>query len=169
MDSTKLKIKIGNHEFEAEGPAEIVQAQFAAFKELVAQAPQPATRATETEQPEQQAPPKNDALQLDSIMRMEGRVVSLTANAGSMEDAILLVLLGQKVFRNNDGVTGGEIIDGLKVSGHTVDRIDRQVDKIADAGLVIVVGVHRGKRYRLTNQGLKRAQEIARTVIATVA
>ena len=35
MAEYKLKIKVGEHEFEAEGPADVVQAQFAAFKDLV--------------------------------------------------------------------------------------------------------------------------------------
>ena len=36
MEQNKLRIKVGDFEFEAEGPAEIVQAQLAAFKELLA-------------------------------------------------------------------------------------------------------------------------------------
>ncbi len=39
MDTQKLKMKIGIHEFEAEGPVDIVQSQFAAFKELIAALP----------------------------------------------------------------------------------------------------------------------------------
>src|ERR1700686_98761 len=36
MDDTyRLKIKLGADEFEAEGPIQVVQSQFAAFKELV--------------------------------------------------------------------------------------------------------------------------------------
>jgi len=39
--------------------------------------------------------------------------VSLTARPATIEDAALLVLLGQRVSRGNDAVTGGEIIGGL--------------------------------------------------------
>ncbi len=35
----KLKIKVGEFEFDAEGPVEVVQAQFAAFKELISELP----------------------------------------------------------------------------------------------------------------------------------
>ncbi|MGO9604059.1 MAG: hypothetical protein ACLQAT_11775 [Candidatus Binataceae bacterium] len=173
MDNSKLKIKIGNHEFEAEGPTEVIQAQFAAFKEMIAAAPQPA-RAPDVPngdkgQPDGQGSPNHESLRIDKIMRQEGRIVSLTANTDSPENAVLLVLLGQKVFRNNDGVTGAEVVDGLRVSGQTITRLDRVTEKLAAEGQVIVVGVHRAKRYRLTNQGLNRAREIARTVIANVA
>src|SRR4051812_47420185 len=43
MDITKVRFKVGAHEFEAEGPAEVVQEQLKAFKELIAAAPVPQT------------------------------------------------------------------------------------------------------------------------------
>jgi hypothetical protein len=163
--SSRLKIKIGNHEFEAEGPTETVQAQFSVFKELIAE-------FNGLESVEQQTPPvpkNNSQLRLDSIMKTEGRVVSLTARANLLEDAILLMILGQKTFRSIDGVTGSEIVDGLKVSGQPADRIDRVITKLSDDGHVIITGVRRAKRYRLTNQGSAKAQEIAKAMIALVA
>jgi len=161
--SSRLKIKIGDHEFEAEGPAETVQAQFNAFKELIAQAP-PVERLQPPPEPK-----NNSQLRLDSIMKTEGRVVSLTARTSLLEDAILLIILGQKTFRSIDGVTGSEIVDGLKVSGQPTDRIDRVITKLSDEGHVIITGVRRAKRYRLTNQGWAKAQEIAKAIIALVA
>lgn len=172
-ENTRLKIKIGDYEFEAEGPVATVQAQLDAFKELVANAPKvsPTTAAANDEPPSNREapPPKNDQLRLDAIMKVEARIVSLTVNAASVEDAIRLILLGQKFYRSNDTVSGAEIIDGLKQSGIVVDRVDRQMKKIADEGHVIVVGIRRATRYRLTNAGVNRAQEIARELIATVA
>jgi hypothetical protein len=47
--------------------------------------------------------------------RTEDRVVSLTARPATIEDAALLILLGQRVSRGNDAVTGGEIIGVVKV------------------------------------------------------
>lgn len=178
MDANKLRIKIGDHEFEAEGSAEIVQAQLAAFKELVSTATpvtrkavslEPSSFVDEEQQPQAQQPVANGTvLALDKIMRTEGRIVSLTARASSVDDAVMLILLGQKVFRNNDGVTGSEIIDGLRVSGAPAERVDRVLDKAATDGNIIITGAHRGKRYRFTNQGLASARNIARSVIATV-
>ena len=166
--SSRLKIKIGDHEFEAEGPAETVQAQFRVFKELIAKTP--GRKGLEPGELQPPPVPKNNSqLRLDSIMKTEGRVVSLTARANLLEDAILLIILGQKTFRSIDGVTGSEIVDGLKVSGQPADRIDRVITKLADDGHVIITGVRRAKRYRLTNQGLAKAQEIAKAIIALVA
>jgi hypothetical protein len=172
MESIKLKMKIGGHEFEAEGPPEIVQAQLSAFREMVASAPPPHTTldgGTMQYDEVEARTERNGTPRLDSIMKAEGRIVSLTAGADSTEDAARLILLGQKVFRNNETVTGAEIVDGLKVSGQAVARLDRLMEKIAAEGHAIVIGSHRAKRYRLTNQGFNRAQEIARSLIATVA
>ncbi|MGB7217243.1 MAG: hypothetical protein WBD07_00405 [Vicinamibacterales bacterium] len=171
---TKLKMKIGDHEFEAEGPPEVVQAQFGAFRELVeallkapAYVPQPPMP------PESFAgvtiqPAKNE-LMLDKIMRTEGRVVSLTARGAALEDEIMLVLLGQRKLRSNDSVSGSEIMDGLRLTGRQVTRIDYQLDKMTDAGDVITVGNGRARRYRLTNQGFAKSQELAMDLAATVA
>ncbi len=164
----KLKVKVGEHEFDASGEVEIVQAQFDEFKELirlVASAPQAKPLP---------APPANqptDALPhmpLEKILKVDGRVVSLTAKCDSIDEAVLLILLGQKESRNNQEVTGAEIMDGLEVSGYKLPRVDRTMDKLSSDGSVIVVGLHRARRYRLSNSGLAKALLIAKDVIATV-
>lgn len=170
MDTQKLKLKIGDHEFEAEGPTEVVQAQFAAFRELVASLPAKTERPLIT--PDPQPPPTQatkDGPDLDKITKVDGRVVSLTARGASVEDEILLVLFGQKVLRDNDSVTGSEVIDGLRTTGRTLTRVDYQLDKLTTAGDVITIGVGRARRYRLTNQGFSKAGTLAQSVINTVA
>lgn len=167
MDETyKLRIKIGDHEFSAEGPVDVVQAQFQAFKEMISAVPT---------QPTQQQPEKeksNDAslphLPLEKIIKVEGRVVSLTAKCESVDEAVMLILLGQKEFRNNQEVTGAEIMDGLKQSGYMLGRVDTVLDKLSKEGSTITIGVHRARRYRLTNVGHSKALTIAREVLGTV-
>lgn len=176
MDTQRLKIKVGEHEFEAEGPAEVVQAQFAAFRELVASLP--ATKPTLPTPPAATPPPAPNngtrrgdpsELMLDRIMRQEGRIVSLTARGASLEDELMLLLLGQRNLRSNDSVTGSELIEGLRLTGRTVVRVDYQLDKLTEAGDVITIGVGRARRYRLTNQGFARAQTLAMDLVLTVA
>jgi len=171
MDTQKLKMKIGIHEFEAEGPIEIVQSQFAAFKELISNLP-----LIKSPQPEQSIVPVADEknvdplphLSIEKIVKADGRVVSLTARCESIDEAVLLILLGQKEFRSNQEATGAEIMDGLVQSGYRIPRVDRLMDKLTSDGSVITIGVHRGRRYRLTNLGLTKALNIAKEVIATV-
>ena len=126
METYRLKMKVGNHEFEAEGPADVVKEQFQAFKELIATVP----NASTVEKPFASAQSERDniananpsAFGLEKITRVDDRVVSLTARPETIEDALLLLLLGQRTFRGNDSVTGAEIIGGLKQSGYTVAR-----------------------------------------------
>jgi hypothetical protein len=180
MDNTyRLKIKIGPHEFEAEGPAHVVQAQFQLFKEMVGSAPAPVpTYPQEEVRPSDFQPVATvsvpDLATLDSslgkIMKVDNRVVSLTARPKTVGEAILLLLFGQKMMRENDSVTGGEVMDGLVATGgYMLPRVDRMLEQFAKIGDVIVIGMHRSKRYRLTNAGLGRARQIATALLATVA
>jgi hypothetical protein len=170
MDTQKLKLKIGEHEFEAEGPTEVVQSQFAIFKELIATAP-PAKKQEEPTVPEKHliTPNNSGQLTLEKIVRVDGRVISLTASTGSVQDAVMVILLAQRMLRNSETVTSSEVVDGLRTSGHVVSRVDTVMDKLAADGHVIKVGARRATRYRLTNQGVTRAQEITRGIIALVA
>ncbi len=174
----KLKLKIGENEFEAEGDPDVVKEQFQAFKELVIDAARISPRA-KGEPPASPpdgtgaAPRQESATQadvaLDKIMRVEGRVVSLTVRAASLDDAILLIVYGQKAMRGNETVTGSEVMDGLTVSGLRVGRADRLLEKAGSSGDVIVIGTGRAKRYRISNAGMNKARQIAGTLIATVA
>jgi hypothetical protein len=179
MDDTyRLKIKLGADEFEAAGPIQVVQSQFAAFKELIearariaaerplAVIPTPATNADIAPKPE--APAVNE--RLDKIMQLTDRVVSLTARPNSGDDAILLLLYGQKILRQNDAVTGGEIVQGVDTTGGlAIGRVDRVLDKLSANGDVIIIGERRSRRYRLTNAGVAKARQVATDLLAIVA
>ena len=173
MDTCKLKIKVGPHEFEAEGPTDIVQEQFLAFKELAATAPTQASagapRSNEPPQPSRPTPSEIDD-NLTEIMRVEDRVVSLLIKPDTVDAALLLLLYGQKVLRKNDAVTGAEMLDGVKATGGlAVTRVDKLLEKLATAGDVLVMGTRRAKRYRLTNAGLAKARTIADSLVSLVA
>ena len=160
MDTSKIKIKIGDHEFEAEGPTDVVQSQFQAFKELIAAVPvtivpPPSSGPKLNGQAEQ---PKS---KLEKMFKTEGRIVSLTAIPQTTNDAALLVMLGQKHFRGNDTVTGQEVGDGLDHSGVMAGRVDRIMDAFIQEGSVMKIGQGRATRYRLTNTGMNKAVNVA--------
>jgi hypothetical protein len=174
-DNYRLKIKIGDHEFEAEGPVEVVHEQFEMFKQLITSLPNPQT----------QNPPAGqksgivardtvnlaiNAEDLSKIMRLNDRIVSLTVRPKGLEEAILLIIFGQKTLRSNDLTTGGEILEGLQATGgFSFGRIDRLMEQLGRDGDVIVTGARRSKRYRLTNTGLGKVQAIAGELLSTVA
>ena len=176
MDNYKLKIRIGEHEFEAEGPTTVVQSQFQIFKEMVERAPTtPPIRQQPVREGMSETPlALKDAAATDSalsrIMKVENRVVSLTARPKTVDDAALLMLYGQKTLRDNDAVTGSEMIEGLAATGGmNFGRVDRLMEKAATNGDAIVIGERRAKKYRLTNTGLVKARGLAAELIATVA
>jgi hypothetical protein len=175
METYRLKMKIGDHEFEAEGPVDVVQNQFAEFKELIEKVP--ATKAAPIQEPTIPITPTptndgasatNNVFNLEKIMRLQGRVVSLTVPAESVSEAVMVLLFGQRHLRTNDSVTGGEVMDGLRESGTVVNRVDAILDRLASEGSVIRIGTGRARRYRLTNIGVARAQEITRALISLV-
>ena len=176
-ETQRLKIKVGEHEFEAEGPTEVVQAQLATFHDLIVSISAstiPAAPTVAPPQEKQSAPQEPNGavsfphLPLEKILKVEGRVVSLTAKCDTVDHAVLLILLGQKEFRSNQEVSGSEIMDGLKQSGYILGRVDYTLDKLSSDGNVITIGIRCARRYRLTNQGLKQALNIAKEVLNTV-
>ena len=172
MEIVKLKLKIGSHEFEAEGPAGLIQSQFEAFKELIASQKFVDASRSSGEITQNSTENVNNAIEpafsMDKITRIDQRVVSLTARPETIEDAALVILLGQRTLRSNDSVTGSEVIDGLRQSGLAVSRVDWRLEKLASQGLIIKIGSNRASRYRLTNQGMNKAQAVARALIALV-
>jgi hypothetical protein len=172
MDNYRIKVKIGEHEFEAEGPADIVQSQFEAFKGLIAIQSHPSNVTTQ-QRGNQVAANKNavdnaETLPMDKILKVDGRVISLTVKPESEAVAALLVMFGQKTSRGNDTVTASEIRDGLEHSGYRFARVDRLMQPLCDEGLVIKIGTKKATRYRLTNPGLSRATAEAEKAIGTV-
>lgn len=110
--------------------------------------------------------PSAGVLNPDRTFRAEGRVISLTVPPSSETDAVLLILYGQKHYRNNENPTGSEIMDGMEQSGYRATRIDRILASLSREGAIIITGSHRGKRYRLTNQGFTKAEGIVRDALA---
>jgi hypothetical protein len=179
-ETNRLKIKIGPHEFESEGPSNIVQEQFRVFKEMVASIPfhpEPYPQIS-SEKSEKRAiipslPEHTEDVEssIHKIMQFDDdeRVISLTVRPKSVEDAVLLILLGQKAMLSHDSVTGGAIMEGITATGGlSISRVDRLLEKIQRDGDVIVIGERRSKRYRLTNAGVNRAREIASGLIFLV-
>lgn len=172
MEVSKIRIRIGSNEFEAEGPPDSVQAQFDAFKELISRATiMPVENQTDPEKEAaliHQVTGSPNHVPLEKILRAVGRIVSLTAIPPSTEDAALLIMLGHKDLRNHESVTGQEIGDGLAQSGRPVPRTDRIMEKPIAAAYVLKSGLKRSTRYRLSNVGHQKALSIARELIATL-
>ena len=150
MADSRLRIKFGEHEFEAEGPAEAIQDHFRLFRKLVAP-------ETESEQPQQQTA----VAVSQKIMRTRGKILFLAVPA-KPTDAVLALMLGQRQFRKNNAVTGVEIMRGLRHSEIRIPRVDGILSKHRETGHIQWAGTGRGRRYSLTDAGAARAEEIVR-------
>jgi hypothetical protein len=172
MENTKIRVKIGNNEFEAEGPTDLVKEQFEAFKQIISltQAKTPVEQMAETAKSiaNQFAADGIPLLRLETIMNVNGRIVSLTALPQTSEDAALLIMLGHSDLKNSASVTAQEIGDGLAQSGRPVPRVDRVMESALEHALVLKTGVKRSTRYRLTNQGMVQARKLAAELLATL-
>ncbi len=172
MEQFRIRLKVGSHEFEAEGDQESVERQLAAWRELISSpstlASPPPLDTSGAGAPAPNGP--SERAQFDKIFRFEGGLVSLSVPPGGEHresDAALLLLLGQRIYNGDELVTGSPILAGMARSGLSVPRIDRVFSEMEQ--YVIRVGSHRAVRYRLTNPGLERAREVAFALAKTVA
>jgi hypothetical protein len=170
MSEYRIKMKIGDAEFEAVGPIDDVKAQFETFKEMVR------ARASSTEaRPASEVPSVPASLtsmydtapDVDKCFHLKGRVVSLATYPAyvskSDTESVLLILFGQNLLRKNPAVTGGEIVDGL---GYESRRVREALRTLASERAITITGSHRGKRYLLTDKGTERARKLVRDLMA---
>jgi hypothetical protein len=189
MEPFRLRMKIGAHEFEAEGDQETVERQFALWRELLTITPTSASPPPPTvpQQASGMAGVGAESLNgvsaaattpievgsaippgYSKIFSQDGALLSLTVLPGEdrVGDAGLLLLLGHREFNKLDQVGGGVLLEGLQRSGYRIDRVDRVYDRSPD--LVMRTGAKRGVKYRLNNPGLARARELAKELIGMV-
>jgi hypothetical protein len=181
MDVTKLRMKIGPHEFEAEGPRESVAAHFEAWKQLIAG--RPVTEITvEPAAPRQQtAPPAGTAAgqqtggastprDIFAVDTARKRITLRVSPAGKAQDAdaALLILYGYHLCFGDDGqaVLVTRLKEALAASGHPRSRIDRTLARHVTARLLRKTGHRKGSTYQLTKTGYQRAEEMARALRA---
>lgn len=183
VDTFKIRVKVGTHEFEAEGSREFLEQQVSIFKELVDNSPktadgpkdskpQTATDGTPTS-PEGNGNSVEQSKYEKLFSTENGRVSLHFLPDGEQREgsSVLLLLLGHRVLLAEDSVLSGRLLQGLEQSGLTLDRIDRFLEAYigGPSGLIIRSGVKKGTKYRLTNLGLARAKTIAEGMLGMVA
>ena len=181
MESHKLRIKVGEHEFEAEGSPKDVTEQFHAWKELIASTPKSASgsdlgvregkpklpgNVTEVKTQDGYAAPW-DIFDIDDKRKLVTLKIHPTGDDKD-EQALLLLLFGYKKSYGQDEVLATKLIASMQVSGLRPGRIDRTLAGFIDAGLVLNSGRGKGSKYRLTNTGYAKADETARELFSKV-
>lgn len=164
QETFKLRVKFGDHEFEAEGPQEAVIQRFEEFRELIRSAPSPTVSPHAKPAP---APSEEEPSWVGTLIRHDprSRVISLRVLPEGEEreaDAALLLLLAYKQARAEDEVSVTVLKEALSQSGCPVPRLDRALALQVKEHLVLKTGRGKGGKYRLTNKGLARAEALAR-------
>ena len=164
MESYKLHLKIGPHEFSAEGPVEVVKQDFELWKALIQEVPVQVAPAAPVEQ--NGKPPANTSgpakEQMDKVYLFDDKrdLLSLRILPRSDDryaDAVLLVLLGYKLIKHLDEVMVTQLKPAMRQSGCMVERIDQVAAKYVRQGFLNKGGMGKGGRYSLTNSGIEKA------------
>jgi hypothetical protein len=176
METMKIRLKVGVHEFEAEGPPEEVKAQLAVWQELVVGARPVAGSGSSGSSAG--VPAETEAGVPEGLGNGGGRrlfvlddrkeLVTLRAHpTGETRDAdaVLLIVYGYRLLRDQDEVLVTKLLESLRVSGMNVDRIDRAVGPHLIAGYLLKTGRAKGGKYRLTNTGREHARRIAERLV----
>jgi hypothetical protein len=176
MEPYKLRIKIGPHEFEAEGPKDAVVEQFEAWTAIITSPESlrhPVSPTTpDTTPPGFEGPLSSevgpfspaDLLKIFNIDDKRKLVTlrHLPIGEDRHREAVLLTLYGFLRCGNTDEVMVTKLKSALEAAGSAPDRIDRVAEPYRQDGLLVKGGSGKGGKYRLTNTGKSRAEELIR-------
>ncbi len=171
MDNVRLKIRLGEKEFEAEGPREAVEARWAEAKDWI-MAPTGNTAGTSVfSSPRQENPPqtepKSPVFDVDRGKRTI-RLRVLPPRGESIQRisyALLLLLYGYHENLGKSEVQVTRMAEDLRMSGFAgLKRLSRAFSRLETDGLAARNGAGKGTRYRATNPGLTTAANLAQSL-----
>ncbi len=174
MEPYKLHLKIGVHEFSAEGPVEVVKQDFELWKSLIQDAPTQTAAQASNEQdgkPTANTSPLTKE-EIDKVYLLDERrdMLSLRILPRSDDryaDSLLLVMFGYKVTKGTDEVMVTQLKSSMRQSGCMVERIDQVAAKYVRQGFLNKGGMGKGGRYSLTNSGAEKAAAILNTLASS--
>lgn len=171
METHRIKTKVGVHEFEADGPKDVVIAQFNAWLAAIQAMPATVTPAdTANEQKANSSATSNSNAHAKSevsedvmervFRRDDGLTLAALPGGERFEaDALLALLYGYWKLESEAKVTGTAIMKSARQSGINFDRVDR-VMGLNMPDYVLAAGVKKARRYQLNNRGIVKAVEI---------
>lgn len=164
--NTRIRVKIGSSEFDAEGPTELVRQQYDEFLKAVSSvnlaasvpsqnlsAPPPANP-----NPSQETPPDAVMQRIFSIDQGVVSLLDLPKTQTREADALLLILYGYRQLKNETSLLGSQLMKAANKSGLDIDRIDRVIDRYDE--MLMKSGKRRGIKYGLKNRGMAKAKEL---------
>lgn len=170
MDTIRIKFNVSEHNFDAEGPTDTVNALFLEWKGLVAEFSQrsgtPIKRKAEGGSGSPLHPPHDYTPdQLMHIFKVDDKQDLVTIKVqptgeSRYSDALLLVLYGFQRLKDQSEVVVTKLKPAVESSGFNFDRLDRLAIPYVREGYLVKGGSGKGGKYRLTNKGIARAEEM---------
>lgn len=177
-EKSRIRVKIGDSEFEAEGDRDIVSAQYNMFLDTIRHVSKSILSVSAPHGQPYTSEPSYDVGIMDgtegsedqaaSGTELNARVFSRHKDLVSLRvlpetkkknaDALILILYGYQVLKGEDAVLGTQLMKSARQSGLSIDRIDRVISE--NRGLFIRGGARRGVRYALNNQGERHAIKV---------
>jgi hypothetical protein len=151
-ERVKLRMKIGLHELEAEGPRDLVMAQLDIWTRLAGLPPAAAPNLAGD-------PAPRYLFHVDAEQKLITLRVTLSGQQRNADAALLLLYGFQTCLGGGDGteVPAARLRAALATSGHRLKRPDRALTPYLTAGLVRKGGRHKQKTYGLTASGSQHA------------
>ena len=184
-ETRRLKIKIGDAEFEADVPESKVQPMYDRFLFMLerrrtsllrlngrdGKASKPSLATKEPEEPYQDSSAEvrreTSALALTRVfdLRQHGAVILKVVPNGPAEHAyaLLLLLYGYYRVKNEECVLATELYRSAEQSGITLRRISNEYARNRD--YVVRGGQGKGSHYSLNSEGLAIARETIATIL----
>jgi hypothetical protein len=173
-DTKRIKLKIGDAEFEADVPPDQVQPMYDQCLAAIGNRPGISTKAAAPETPNGVVPPipqpqgAMDEVILTKLyeVRSDGVITLRALPRGEQKEAdtFLLLLYGYRRIKNEEPVLGTQLLQSAKYSGMAEMR---PADAFwATEQFVIRGGVKKGSTYQLNNPGVTKAEEIATKIFS---
>jgi hypothetical protein len=171
---SRLRLTVAGNEFEAAGPVDEVRRLFGEWKSLMERFGARATAGEGGPETEKASSPRGNELddkEVGTLFELDERreLVSLRSIPTSENrdgDAILFVLYGFRKILGREEVPVTSLKASLEVSGLVPGRIDRAAEPYLRDGLLLKGGKAKGGRYRLTNKGFARTEEMASALLS---
>lgn len=185
-DTYRLFVELPNGaKFRAHGEVDAVRVDAERFYNLLLSVPKPTiaasngTTAPQTNSDDEDEPAPaisagelpSESLSQQMIERLFAKdrtgTVSLRAlpqGDGAESNALVALIYGSMMVGSEQQVTGSRLMKAAVQSGLQIDRIDRSLSS-AIGPFVTTAGFKKGRRYGLTNPGIRRAEEILKAIL----
>ena len=175
-DRIKLRMKIGVHEFEAEGPHDLVAAHFETWMRLTAVASPAASgdaggvHASAIASGHAASAGVGDAEMLklftvDTANKSIRLRVTLTGQRRNADAGLMILYAYHKWFPNEE-VHAARLQAAMTASGYRLKRLDRALARYLGAGLLRKGGRRKRAIYAVSTQGERHAVAVVRHLLS---